>query len=66
VLPGHCFGRPASELSLRLAYVDFDGEAALEAASAGDPVDTDFLKTYCSRVTIAIDRMASWVQQPAG
>ena len=31
ILPGHEFGRPAEELTARLAYVNFDGEQALEA-----------------------------------
>ena len=31
-LPGSEFGRPGSELTARLAYVDFDGRSALEAA----------------------------------
>ncbi len=31
LLPGIDFGRPESELTFRLAFVDFDGKAALEA-----------------------------------
>ena len=32
-------GRPAQELSLRLALVDFDGKQALEALHTSSPID---------------------------
>lgn len=32
VLPGVAFGRPAKELTCRIAYVDFDGSSALAAS----------------------------------
>lgn len=56
-LPGICFGRPEQELSLRLAYVDFDGEAALAALQQGEALDMEFLQIYCGRVITAIDAM---------
>jgi len=59
VLPGNNFGRPTSELSARLAYVDFDGGVALERATE-EPVDETFVKRHCDRVTTAIERMADW------
>ena len=59
-LPGSCFGRPQTELSLRLAYVDFDGDVALEHAPR-EAVDDAFFRRHCQRVTDAIDRMAAWV-----
>ena len=55
-------------LSLRLAYVDFDGGAALEAAAAvpGDgPLDDAFVRTRCAGVTEAIDRMCGWITRGA-
>lgn len=58
-LPGSCFGRPPEELSLRLAYVDFDGDVALDHA-ARETVDAAFFRRHCPRVTDAIDRMAAW------
>jgi aspartate aminotransferase len=60
-LPGDCFGRPASELSLRLAYVDFDGATALAHAHE-ETIDEAFVRRHCSRVTDAIERMAQWVR----
>jgi aspartate aminotransferase len=59
-LPGSAFGRPAAELTLRLAYVDFDGAAVLRAAaerSIGEP----FLKEHCGRVLEAITRICAAV-----
>ncbi len=60
-LPGDCFGRPAGELSLRLAYVDFDGAAALQHARDG-AIDEAFVRRHCGRVTEAVERMAQWIR----
>ena len=61
-LPGSAFGRPGDELSLRLAFVDFDGEAALDALAAGEDLDATFLKRHCGRVVEGIEAMAGWVE----
>lgn len=60
-LPGSAFGRPPHELSLRLAFVDFDGEAALGALSEGETLDEDFLRRHTPRVVEGIEAMAEWV-----
>ena len=61
-LPGSAFGRPESELSLRLAFVDFDGELALRALSEGETLDEAFLNRHCSRVMEGIRAMAQWAR----
>ncbi len=61
-LPGYAFGRPESELSLRLAFVDFDGELALRALSEGETLDEAFLNRHCSRVMEGIRAMAQWAR----
>jgi aspartate aminotransferase len=61
-LPGTCFGRPEEELSLRLAFVDFDGGAALDALANGETLDADFLSRHCGRVVEGIEAMAQWVE----
>ena len=64
ILPGSFFGREPDELTARLAYVDFDGDAALQGlASMLDDaqVEEAFLRKYCGRVTTAIDRLCDWV-----
>lgn len=49
-LPGSSFGRAPEELSLRLAFVNFDGEEALNAVEKGDNLSLDYLKKYCGLV----------------
>ena len=63
-IPGESFGRPPEELTLRMAYVDFDGGAALGAIAATGPdyePDGAFLRTRCPKVTEAMDRVAAWL-----
>ncbi len=62
VLPGSEFGRDACELTLRAAYVDFNGTKALEAASKSKgALDEDFLRKHCPKVLTAIDTLCSWL-----
>jgi aspartate aminotransferase len=60
-LPGSVFGRPHTELTLRLSYVEFDGAAALAAADTGDTVDEAFIRRHCARTLAAIERIADWL-----
>jgi aspartate aminotransferase len=72
MLPGSEFGRPAQEFTCRLAYVDFDGSAALAAAAATPEApeatpeakidDAGFARQHCGRVCEAIDRVLDWLQ----
>jgi aspartate aminotransferase len=65
VLPGSDFGRSPAELSLRLAYVNFDGAAALEGAARlddGARADAAFLAAYCADCMAGIERMAQWLE----
>jgi aspartate aminotransferase len=59
VLPGTDFGRPFGELTIRLAYVDFDGTAAIAAAQG--TLDEAWMRQHCPRVLDGIDRMCAWV-----
>jgi aspartate aminotransferase len=64
ILPGSDFGRPAAELTVRLAYVDFDGSQALAAAETlalDEPIGTEFLERYCSRTLAAVERLGKWM-----
>ncbi|HEX4998896.1 MAG TPA: pyridoxal phosphate-dependent aminotransferase [Terriglobia bacterium] len=66
VLPGAAFGRPPEELTIRIAYVDFDGAramAALETMPPDWPVDEAFLSTYCGAMTRAIDLICTWLEK---
>mgnify|MGYP006273944279 CR=1 FL=1 len=62
-LPGSAFGRPDHELSLRLAFVDFDGAAALDALREGETLDEAFLNRHCGRVIEGIEAMARWFER---
>lgn len=66
ILPGSSFGRRPEELTARLAYVDFDGAAALKAAekaplNKGNP--EEFLKSHCGGILTAIDRICEWLHK---
>ncbi|MBY4676335.1 aminotransferase class I/II-fold pyridoxal phosphate-dependent enzyme [Marinobacterium sp. CAU 1594] len=61
VLPGECFGRPAEELSLRLAFVDFDGTRALAGLTNASRPEEHWLRRYCAPVVTAIDLMVDWL-----
>lgn len=61
-LPGTDFGRPATEFTVRLAYVDFDGAAALDAADADVTMDEAFLRQYCPNVIAAAERIGAWLE----
>lgn len=64
ILPGEAFAQPASALTARIAYVDFDGARAL-AASEGiplhEPLPDDFADHWCERVVRGVERLAEWV-----
>ncbi|MEM9193087.1 MAG: aminotransferase class I/II-fold pyridoxal phosphate-dependent enzyme [Myxococcota bacterium] len=61
ILPGSAFGRPAHELTTRLAYVDFDGEGAL-AAESGQTLDDAWLARHCPSVVQAVERIQDWTE----
>ena len=63
MLPGSDFGRPPEELSVRMAYVDFDGKKALEAMAEleNDKIpNSAFVKEYCPRLVEALNRLGEW------
>ena len=65
-LPGTCFGRPASELTARISYVDFDGDSALksiEGTPANTEIGIDFLSQICGPTVEAINRLRDWCQK---
>ena len=63
-LPGIDFGRDPEELSIRLAYVDFDGSNALQHAEKAlaehEPIDETFVFSHCGRIVSAIHKVCSW------
>ena len=64
ILPGSDFGRDPSELTARMAYVDFEGEAALDAVAklAKDAsIEEPLLRQLAPNVTTAIDKLCDWL-----
>lgn len=64
LLPGSAFGCQPGVLTARLAYVDFNGARALTGAGerpSFKALDRHFLKTYCSEVVVALERLCEWL-----
>ncbi len=63
MLPGNDFGRSPEELSVRMAYVDFDGQKALDAlwdVENGKVSNSSFVKESCPRIVEAMNRLGEW------
>lgn len=65
-LPGSEFGRPDSELTARLALVDFDGAKTLINAqnhSLDKELPKQFVNDNCNRIIQATDKLCNWLTQ---
>ncbi len=65
LLPGTAFGGSAHKLTARMAYVDFDGSAALKWCEdkGGISDETAFLHSCCPNIVEGINRLANYVQK---
>ena len=64
ILPGVSFAQPGTELTARLAYVNFDGARALAASEnipLHDDLPADFTRQWCEPVLQGVERIAQWV-----
>ncbi|MFT5682835.1 MAG: aspartate aminotransferase [Myxococcota bacterium] len=64
LLPGASFERPVEELTARMAYVDFDGAAALAISRQhplDEPLPLDALSEACGPVLEGVDCMCRWL-----
>jgi len=65
MLPGRDFGRQPEELTVRIAYVDFDGAAALEAEAKCDKnkdFNGNFLNENCGKIVKATEKLCNWLK----
>ena len=62
-LAGSHFGRDASELSLRLSFVDFDGERALRSVADGAEVGGEWVEEFAPSVLDGIDRIVEFARR---
>jgi aspartate aminotransferase len=63
MLPGHDFGRDPAELTARIAFVDFEGDLALKAASVeyhDKEIDESFIRQYAPKLVEAFGKLTSW------
>ncbi|RMH62741.1 MAG: pyridoxal phosphate-dependent aminotransferase [Calditrichaeota bacterium] len=63
-LPGSAFGRPPEELTVRMAFVDFDGEAALRDSAEqnnGRGHNRVFVQKHFGHILKGIDTMNEWL-----
>ena len=60
LLPGGAFGMPRAALTARMAYVDFDGPAALGDA---DRIETTATK-HAAKMLAGIRALGKWLNQP--
>ena len=64
LLPGEVFERPTTELTARLSYVNFDGQAALAASESvplHDELPASFFERYCAQTLQGVERIVEWL-----
>eukprot|EP00771_Trimastix_marina_P000687 gnl/Trimastix_PCT/1710.p1 GENE.gnl/Trimastix_PCT/1710~~gnl/Trimastix_PCT/1710.p1 ORF type:complete len:743 (+),score=293.38 gnl/Trimastix_PCT/1710:1516-3744(+) len=63
MLPGEAFSTPPSSLLLRFCMVDYNGQAALDAATSVEAINEDFVRKHCPRCILAAQRIAEYAQE---
>lgn len=64
LLPGTSFNREGDEISLRMAYVDFDGAKALSSSkriSLNQKLPDDFCDKWCANVLVGTSALTNWI-----
>jgi aspartate aminotransferase len=63
LLPGSAFGRPEEEMTVRLSYVDFDGEEALYRIAEAEGAFTDQLfQTLFPKIIQGLNAIEKWLE----
>ncbi len=62
ILPGSDFGRSPTELTARLAFVDFDGTQALANYPEDNRLDQNYLENNCGKTMQAVDLIVDWLE----
>ena len=60
-LPGDHFGCSPADLRMRLSYVNFSGDVALNSLSRDENVTREFVQANCSETLEAFGHIVSWV-----
>ena len=62
MLPGSDFSYPDESWCTRVAFTDFDGEPALQAAeSSAEAVDDAFIRAHCPRIVHGLDALEAFL-----
>ena len=61
MLPGSDFGIQNELLISRIAFVDFDGEKALNLLEKNDTIKDDFLQIACPKIVKGIKKLKEWI-----
>lgn len=61
LLPGTAFGRPPTELSARLSYVDFDGKVCLDIPM--NKIKSRLNQSYYPKIVQAMQQLKQWLSQ---
>ena len=62
MLPGSDFGIENELLISRIAFVDFDGEKALNLMEKNDSIDNDFLQMACPKIIKGVKKLKEWIK----
>ncbi len=62
LLPGTAFGRPAYELSARLAYVAFDGNKLLELKEEELNAGDELVEKHCPQIIKGLLHLHTWLE----
>lgn len=64
LLPGIAFGRPETEWTARLSFVDFDGELCLELLKKNPNriLDEEFIQQYCPNILDGMNAITDWLK----
>jgi len=63
MLPGSDFGIAEDQLITRIAFVDFDGEKALEMSAKKKSLDEKFIKEYCNKIYEGTNELVNWLKR---
>ena len=50
-------------MTTRIAFVDFDGEKALEMSAKKKSLDEKFIKEYCNKIYEGTNELVNWLKR---
>ncbi len=62
ILPGSDFGQDESELTARIAFIDFDGKKALDNYPHDNIINESYIYKYCGKTIEAVKHITDWLK----